>query len=213
MNETHSESPMTSSTPSLHAPPGGASSLIALLFVSGKAMTVAHLCKALRIEEGEMPDIIDQARTLMASQNFGLQLLEFGNSLQLTTDANVSPLVTEFLKEELEGKLSRAALETLAIIAYRGPISKPDIDYIRGVNSSVMLRTLLIRGLVERSKAGNDARTFVYDVAPDLLRHLGIRQREELPDYAEFREHGTVSKLLTQAEEARRQAQESPSQS
>lgn len=185
---------------------GLASSLIAILFVSGKAMSRSQLCKALHVEEDEIPKVISEAKTLLERQHLGMQLMEFGSTLQLTTEPSVSPIVTEFLKEELEGKLSRSALETLAIVAYRGPISKPDIDYVRGVNSSVMLRTLLIRGLVERSKASNDARTFVYDVAPDLLRHLGIRQREELPDYAEFREHGTVSKLLAQAEDARLQA-------
>ena len=83
----------------------------------------------------------------------------------------------------MQKDLGKAALETLTIILYRAPVSKGELDYIRGVNSSFILRNLLVRGLVERSINPNDKRSFVYRPTFDLLSHLGIAKIEDLPEY------------------------------
>ena len=78
-------------------------------------------------------------------------------------------------------------METLSIILYQGPISRSDIDYIRGVNSQFILRNLLIRGLIERIDNPNDARSFLYKVSINLLANLGINKIEELPEYEQVK--------------------------
>jgi segregation and condensation protein B len=83
--------------------------------------------------------------------------------------------------------LGKAGLETLAIILYQGPISRADIDYIRGVNSQFIVRNLLIRGLIERVDNPTDARSFLYKTTLDLLSHLGISKIQDLPEYDQVR--------------------------
>ncbi|EKE10649.1 MAG: hypothetical protein ACD_15C00221G0001 [uncultured bacterium] len=92
--------------------------------------------------------------------------------------------VEQLVKNELEGPLSSAALEVLSIIAYRGPISKPEIEAIRGINCSYTLRNLTIRGLIERENNPKDSRGYVYVVSFDFLKKLGVEKMENLPEYA-----------------------------
>ena len=106
----------------------------------------------------------------------------------LGTAKELSPLIEQLTKEELTKDLGKAGLETLSIILYQGPITRADIDYIRGVNSQFIVRNLLIRGLVERVENPKDARSFLYKTTLDLLSHLGISKIEELPEYAQVRE-------------------------
>jgi segregation and condensation protein B len=90
-------------------------------------------------------------------------------------------------KEELTRDLGKAGLETLSIILYQGPISRANIDYIRGVNSQFIVRNLLIRGLIDRVENPKDARSYIYKTTIDLLSHLGISKIEELPEYEQVR--------------------------
>jgi segregation and condensation protein B len=113
-----------------------------------------------------------------------MQVVQNGDEVQLVSHGDARSVTEPFLKEDIEGNLSRAALETLAIIAYRQPITRPEIDFIRGVNSTIMLRNLLMRGLVDRERARQDARMFEYKVSFDLLKLLGIAKVQDLPDFA-----------------------------
>ena len=106
----------------------------------------------------------------------------------LGTAPELSPTIEKMTKEELMGDLGKATLETLSIILYQGPIVKSRIDYIRGVNSSFILRNLLIRGLIERREHPEDKRTFLYSPTFDLLTHLGISRVEDLPEYGTARD-------------------------
>jgi segregation and condensation protein B len=96
-------------------------------------------------------------------------------------------LIEKIIKEERERDLGRAGIETLAIIAYKGPVSKKEIEYIRGVNSQFALRNLLLRGLVERKASSWDERVIVYSITADALRHLGLGSITELPEYMDVR--------------------------
>ena len=78
-------------------------------------------------------------------------------------------------------------METIAIIAYKGPLTRLDIEYVRGVNSSFIIRNLLMRGLVERVENPKDARSYLYKVSFDFLKHLGVTGIEDLPQYQEFK--------------------------
>ena len=118
----------------------------------------------------------------------GLTLVQTDEEVMLGTAKELSPLIEQLTKEELTRDLGKAGLETLSIVLYQGPISRADIDYIRGVNSQFILRNLLIRGLVERIDNPKDARSFLYKTTLALLSHLGISKIEDLPEYTQVKQ-------------------------
>ncbi len=156
-----------------------------LIFVAGRPVNISKLASLCKIDRAEILKEIE-----ILSQKYkkdsGLTLIFDDNEVQIATNPECAPVVGELLKEEREGKLSRAAIETLAIIAYRQPITRPEIDIIRGVNSSIMLRVLLLRGLVERRKSGQDQRMFEYVVSFDFMKMLGVSNKKELPNFEEL---------------------------
>ena len=155
----------------------------ALLFFKSEPVTVSWLSKALEVSEGEVWEAL---RVLEgALQGRGIQLIRKDDALIFGTNTLASELIEKIAKEELEKDLGRAALETLTIILYKGPISKTEIDYVRGVNSSFILRNLLIRGLVERMVNPHDGRSFLYRPSLDLFSFLGLSKREDLPQFVE----------------------------
>jgi segregation and condensation protein B len=113
----------------------------------------------------------------------GITIVSNGDEYSLGTHPESSALIESIQKEELSRELGRAGLETLAVILYRGPISRREIDQIRGVNSGFILRALLIRGLVERTDSIAGERSFTYKPTLKLLQHLGVRSQEELPAF------------------------------
>lgn len=119
-----------------------------------------------------------------ALEHRGIRITTTDTEVQLVTAPELANFIEEIRKEELRGDIGKAGAETLAIVLYRGPLSRADIDRVRGVNSTFILRNLLIRGLVERRAHPTDSRSFVYAVTPALLNHLGVTNRESLPDFA-----------------------------
>ncbi len=113
----------------------------------------------------------------------GTRLIQTDTSVQLVTAPEFSLLIDQLKKDELSSDIGKAGAETLAIITYRGPLSRAEVDKIRGVNSTFIIRNLLVRGLVERRDHPTDSRSFLYAVTPMLLSHLGVTTREELPDF------------------------------
>ncbi len=110
------------------------------------------------------------------------RLVETETDIQLTTAPILAPFIEALRKDELKGDIGKAGAETLAIILYRGPITRAEIDRIRGVNSSFILRNLLIRGLVER--IGTTGTSHSYQITPTLLATLGSPTRHQLPHFA-----------------------------
>lgn len=127
--------------------------------------------------------------------------------VMLGTAKELSPLIEQLTKDELTRDLGKAGLETLSIVLYQGPISRADIDYIRGVNSQFILRALLIRGLIERVENPTDARSYLYKPTLDLLSHLGVSKISELPEFEQVRADIASFKQATE------QSTESASQS
>lgn len=157
------------------------SKIEAILFFKNEPVSVLELSKCL----GEKPDVVKVALTNLADsyKNRGIVLVFNGESVNLGTHPALSSLIENLQKEELSRELGRAGLETLAIILYKGPISRREIDYIRGVNSGFILRTLLIRGLIERTESPSGERSYSYKATLKLLEYLGINCREDLPEY------------------------------
>lgn len=155
--------------------------LEALLFFKGEPVTIKDAAKMLSSQEKDVRKAAETLHTTLAPR--GIVLLMNDNELSLGTSPDVSDLILRIREEELSRDLGKAGLETLSIILYKGPVSRMEIDYIRGVNSSFILRNLLIRGLIERIPNPRDSRSFLYKPTTDLISHLGITRIEELPDH------------------------------
>ena len=159
------------------------SALESVLFVSEGPVSVSRLSEILSIGEEEVGKAIDMLHEEYAKNDRGLLLIGKDGNILLSTKAQNAPFVERYLSIEREGPLSRAALETLSIIAYRGPLGRADIEAIRGVNSTVTLRNLLLRGLIERKGNPDDARGYLYEPSLAFLESIGLSQLSELPDY------------------------------
>lgn len=160
-----------------------ASILESILFVSGDPVSVDRLAHALDVSEEEVGKAIDVLQASYERDDRGLVLVGRDGGVLLATRPEYANILERFVASEREGALSRAALETLSIVAYRGPIGRADIEAIRGVNSTITLRNLLLRGLVERSGNPDDARGFLYSTSFSFLETLGLRENAELPEY------------------------------
>ena len=170
-----------------------------LLFVSGEPMTVKKIASIAKASAAEVKDAVNSLLEELKNGKRGLQLIEKDDEIQLVTSAENSEFVDHFLKSEMEQSLSRASLETLAIVAYRGPLTRSQIEEIRGVNCTFTLRYLLIRGLVERIENPNDSRSWYYQISFDFLKKLNLGRIEDLPRYEELKK--TAEKAEGKTEE------------
>ncbi len=168
-----------------------------LLFISGRPMSEAKLTEILQKDVKEIRSAAEELMTEWNVPERGVHIIKTGSSYQMATNPELAYLVKDFVKAEQSGELSRPSLETLTIIAYRGPITKAELEQIRGVNCSLILRNLLIKGLVEAHEDQEKMAT-VYIITFDLLKFLGINRVEELPDYAKLNSNENLKKLLEQ---------------
>lgn len=159
------------------------SQIESVLLFKNEPVSVKELSDSL----GRKPDEIKEA--LRNLQDFykerGIVIVSDGEEYALGTHPVNSGLIEGLQKEELSRELGRAGLETLAVILYRGPISRREIDQIRGVSSGFILRSLLIRGLIERTDSQSGERSFSYKPTLKLFEHLGVRSKEELPEFSQ----------------------------
>lgn len=157
----------------------------AILFFKGEPVPLSMLAQITHEPEEHIE------RSLIALegklQGRGIVLIRHDATAMLATAPASAQTIELMLKEELSRDLSKAALETLTIILYRGPISRPQIDYIRGVNSQFILRALLVRGLIEKTTDPKNARTVLYQTTIELMGHLGIAHIADLPEYENAR--------------------------
>jgi segregation and condensation protein B len=161
--------------------------LEALLFISGEPLEFSKIAEIIEVDLNQLTEIINNLKNDYLLNNRGLTLLIFDNKVQLTTSKDTSTIIEKFLQKTLKEDLTPAALETLAIIAYKGPITRAEIDNIRGVNSSYIIRNLLIRGLIERDVDPHRANAFIYKISFDFLRKMGLEKIEDMPEYQKFR--------------------------
>jgi segregation and condensation protein B len=152
----------------------------ALLFVSSGPVSISQLADALQVPTRNVKKSMDILKNSLAKR--GIRLQEFGSQYQLTTGPEFSSDVERLLILEDTSTLSRAALEVLAIIAYQQPVTRPQIDSIRGVNSDSVLRTLLRHGLIEEAgRSMSPGRPILYTITSDFLQYFGLNALEELP--------------------------------
>ncbi len=169
-----------------------------LLFASGFPQDIDHIAKTLDIPTDDVLSAIDALETRYRSPESGLTIMRLGNSVQLGTKGEHALVIERLRKGELEETLSRAMLETLSVIAYRAPVTRADIDAIRGVNSNFTLRHLLIRGLIEREGNPHDSRGYIYRPTFDFLKVIGVEKITDLPEYDSLSTDDRLIDLLTQ---------------
>lgn len=154
----------------------------ALLFYKATPQKKTTLQKLFAVEDGEeWANALERLKSRLKSG--ATRLIETENELALTTAPELCEFVESLRKNELKGDIGKAGAETLAIVLYREPISRAEIDRIRGVNSSFILRNLMTKGLVAREAAGN---SYTFSVTPALLQHLGLTNKTELPRFSDF---------------------------
>lgn len=175
------------------------SKLQALLFIHGEPITFKKAMSVLNFEPETLKQAVLELGKSLESENSGLTLILeasaekiFENKdwvskkIQLATKPELSPVLSDFIKEEIGEDLTPASLEVASIVAYLGPISRAKIEYIRGVNSVFTLRNLLMRGLVERISDSGRPNAILYQPTFDLLKHLGVNSKTDLPEYERF---------------------------
>lgn len=163
------------------------SKLEALLFIYGEPIELKKLAKISELKESELEKGIIALENELSREERGLQLIKDKGKVQLVTKPQFSKLLEDIGKREFSEELTPAALETLSIVAYAGPISRANVEYIRGVNSSFILRALLMRGLVERETDAKRANVYLYSASFDLLRYLGLSKADDLPEFQKYR--------------------------
>lgn len=155
------------------------------LFYTGEPIALKKLAKVFDVSEGEVNDAVRMLEENLSGH--GIVLMKNGDEVMLATHPELGDVILDIKKQELSDPLSKAALETLTIILYKDGATKPEIDFIRGVNSGFMLRNLLVRGLVEKIPNPDDNRVTKYRATFDTMRYLGIANISELPNFEAFK--------------------------
>lgn len=169
----------------------------AILFASGKALTKRKLAEITGADTKELDVALEELDARLGKG--GIQLVQHGNDIELVTRPEFAEVVRTVTTMETHGELTRPSLETLAILSYRGPLTRPEIEQIRGVQSSLILRNLMIRGLVEQKEELRLGQP-VYSVTTDFVKYLGVGALAQLPEYDELHAHPTVERVLQELE-------------
>jgi len=156
-----------------------------LLFYKGEDVQIKKLAELLNVSIEEIEESLKKLEQSLSGR--GLVLVRKDDSVVLGITSELSSLIESIRKEEIGKELSKASLETLSIVLYKNGVARSEIDYIRGVNSSFILRNLLVRGLIEKIVDPKDSRRFLYRPTFDTLSFMGVTSLNQLPNYDEVR--------------------------
>ena len=155
----------------------------AILFVTGNAVEKKEICRAMEITEGELEETLDALESGYDFDRRGLRLLRFGAHVQLATRPDYAPFVEKLLQPVQKQSLSQAVMETLAVIAYRQPVTKAEIEQVRGVKCDYSVQSLMTKGLIEEAgRKETLGRPILYGTTDAFLRHFCIASLSELPE-------------------------------
>jgi len=157
-----------------------AAKIEALLFVAPEAVTTAQLARALEVPQKQVEASLKELAANYADR--GIRLQSHKGGYRLVSAPEAAALIEHFLGVEAATPLTRAALEVLAIIAYQQPVTRPQVDAIRGVNSDSVMKSLLNKGLIEEvGRAEGPGRPILYSTTVEFLSHFGLQSVKELP--------------------------------
>ena len=170
------------------------SKIESILFVASKSLPTKKIAAVLKINDKEALELLKDLQLKYNNHDSGIAILQNGNEWQMVASADNKEASENFLKSEVSGELTRPQLETLTVVSYCGPITKPELEQIRGVNCGLILRNLMLRGLVKENE-DNANLLPTYQVTMDYLRHLGLSSLEELPNYSELHKHPYIASI------------------
>lgn len=175
------------------------SQIESILFVAGKPLTATKIAKVLACDEKEAQGALENLVNKYNTPESGVVVISNNGDYQMVSNPENKEASEKFTKAEIGGELTRPQLETLTVISYRGPLTKPEIEQIRGVNCSLILRNLLMRGLI---KEHTDPTGLLskYEVTVEYLRHLGVNNIKDLPDFEILHNHEYVVKVLSEGD-------------
>lgn len=163
------------------------SALEALLFVAGEPVAVSSIIKAADMKETEIKTLLSELIAEYRERNSGILIAEIADGYQMVTNPDVTLWIKKFKNINQTNKLSQPALETLAIVAYRQPITKLEIDQLRGVNSDGAVKSLLDKRLIKIiGKKETPGRPFLYGTTKEFLQYFGLKNLTDLPSISEF---------------------------
>lgn len=157
--------------------------LEALLFAHGAPLEADKIRSLCHWNEHELAQATDDLK--LSLEDRGLVLQIWRDRYELVTIPEAAPIIRQFREEEARGELSKTALETLAILLYKGAMTRPELEEIRGIHSHQILRSLSLRGLIAEQGTSRVGQP-IFDVTPLCLQWLGLASREDLPDFATF---------------------------
>jgi segregation and condensation protein B len=159
-----------------------------ILLLADEPVPASQMGEVLEIPRAEVEALLRELADSYAREGRGFVLRESGPGWRLYSDPECAPWLERFVTGHRHARLTGASLEVLAIVAYKGPISRSEISEIRGVESDGVVKTLLQRGLIEGSTAKGDgaASAFLFEVSDDFLEKMGLRSVDELPPLTEF---------------------------
>ncbi len=158
----------------------------AILLVADEPVTEVILAQVLEYPRHEVSDVLRELSASYDVEERGFDLREVAGGWRLYTRDEFAPLVERFVRDGQEVRLTQAALETLAVVAYRQPVSRARVSAVRGVNCDGVMRTLTLRGLVEESGTDTDSGAILYRTTGFFLERMGIASLDDLPDLAPF---------------------------
>ncbi|MFH1405233.1 MAG: SMC-Scp complex subunit ScpB [Patescibacteria group bacterium] len=170
-------------------------SIESILFAASKPVLISVIKKTLDVSDEVFNEALEDIEKRYNTEDSGIHLIKHDNRLQFVTNPSQAEIVKSLQKQENSGELTRPQLETLTIIAYRGPITKPEIEQIRGINCSLIIRNLLIRGLIFEQDDKERLQP-VYVVSVDFMQHLGLHTIEELPEYSRLNTDEKISEIM-----------------
>ena len=184
----------------------------AILFAAAKPFSIRRLAELTNQTPKDVEVAIESMLASLNDAESGVMLQRNGNDVELVTRPEAAEVVAQVVKAEAQGELSRPSLEALTILAYRGPLTRPELEQVRGVQSSMILRNLQLRGLVEEREDTRLGQP-TYAVTFEFLNHLGVASVSELPEYESLRGHAAVSDVLAQLEPKDEPTEQLPTQS
>lgn len=167
--------------------PGGLTSAIeAVLMVVEEPVTELEIASALEIPVPDVEAALVALEAGYAAQHRGFTLREVGGGWRIYSRSDYAPVVSKFILAGQQAKLTQASLETLAVIAYRQPVSRSRVSAVRGVNVDGVIRTLLTRGLIEEVGTDEESTATFYGTTPYFLERLGLQTLDDLPALAPY---------------------------
>ncbi|WP_067177079.1 SMC-Scp complex subunit ScpB [Microtetraspora niveoalba] len=168
------------------AGPGLRSAIEAILLVVDEPVAEVTLAQVLERPTVEIAAVLRDLSAEYTAAGRGFDLREVGGGWRFYTRADYAPVVERFVRDGQQARLTQAALETLAVVAYRQPVSRARVAAVRGVNSDGVMRTLVARGLVEEAGTDPESQAVLYRTTSYFLERLGLRDLGELPELAPF---------------------------